>query len=184
MIHFFFRVDNEVVCRTARLMLTYALNELDSMDTCAECYLGANQNPQNYFTDVCQQPHLLIWVKMKKFPYWPAKLMSLYDNMANVRFFHEKTNARVPIVDCLMYSLDPPEATINQKETPYLRDAIQVKSLSDNVITVFYIIFSIITIDLFRRRLIFTSKTYRRGSVDSITQSPILLYIPRKFSSY
>lgn len=93
---------------------------------CAECYLKANQNLNNHFTEVCDQPHLLIWAKMKKFPYWPAKLMSTNGNVAKVRFFQEKSNANVPIVDCYIYSREPP-APATRETLAYL-NAIEVKN--------------------------------------------------------
>lgn len=110
-------------------MVIYVRNEIDNLDTCPECYYTASENPQKHFTEVCQQPHLLIWVKMREGPCWPAKLMSIYDNMAKVRFFQDKTNnVKVPIVGCLLYSRDPPdETTINQQKNSHLQCAIQVK---------------------------------------------------------
>lgn len=122
---FFASVDNEQVCKVARRLLNYVRNELDSLEMCAECYLKANQSLNHYFTDVCEQPHLLIWAKMKKFPYWPAKLMSMKGNTAKVRFFQDKSNANVPIVDCLIFTREPP-VTINQRVSLAYVNAFEV----------------------------------------------------------
>lgn len=96
--------DNLELYKAVRWLLTFARNELDSSQICADCYVNAIKKPQTFFTDVCANPHLIVWAKMKKFPHWPAKLMSINGKTANVRFFEEHTNANVSVADCYLYS--------------------------------------------------------------------------------
>lgn len=85
------------------------LNELcnrnvNSIRTCAECFENWINDPHNYFSNVCNNPHLIIYAKAEGFPYWPSKLMSINGNMANVAFFGDHTQADVPLKKCILYA--------------------------------------------------------------------------------
>lgn len=74
-----------------------------------ECFQKSSSQPgSNWFTKVCTTPHLLIWAKLGGYPYWPAKVMSVYDNVLHVRFFGEHERAFVPAKDCFLYSREDP----------------------------------------------------------------------------
>lgn len=39
--------------------------EIESVKKCAECFINAHDKPNNWFTLVCNNPHLLVWAKLK-----------------------------------------------------------------------------------------------------------------------
>lgn len=79
--------------------------EIKGLKMCTECYLNATQYPDQWFTMVCAQPHLLIKAKVgKRATRWPAKLMSISGKKVNARFFGDHTNAEISAAKCFLYS--------------------------------------------------------------------------------
>lgn len=79
------------------------------METCDECYMNASSKyGYDWFIKVCTKPHLLVWAKLSGYPYWPAKVMSVYEKVLSVQFFGEHERAFVPAKDCYLYSQEDP----------------------------------------------------------------------------
>lgn len=66
-IHFFpFELtDNYKVTRAAKSLQKVSKQEVGDIETCPECYLNANTMTDNWFTEVCARPHLILWAKLK-----------------------------------------------------------------------------------------------------------------------
>ena len=61
-------------------------------------------------------PHLLVWAKLKGFPFWPAKAMRINaEENVDVRFFGAHDRAWIPIKDVFLYSEEPPQKASNKK---------------------------------------------------------------------
>ncbi|KAJ0181329.1 hypothetical protein K1T71_003414 [Dendrolimus kikuchii] len=89
----------------ARALVRSCRAEMGEIETCPECYAAAHARKPTWFTDVCSTPHILLWAKLKGFPYWPAKGMSVNNNgLVDVRFFGAHDRAWVPHKDCFLYS--------------------------------------------------------------------------------
>lgn len=92
-----------------RYLQKFCKDEIFNIETCAECFVKSNSNNGiGWFTKVCAKPHLLIWAKLSGYPYWPAKVMGLYDDVLSVQFFGEHERAFVPAKDCFLYSREDP----------------------------------------------------------------------------
>lgn len=50
---------------SSRMLLDYFKEEIESVKKCAQCYRNANEAPNDWFTLVCDEPHLIVWAKMK-----------------------------------------------------------------------------------------------------------------------
>lgn len=88
---------------------------MNEIENCASCYLNANTK-KDWFVEVCPKPHLLVWAKLKGFPYWPAKVMSTNpQGMVDVRFFGAHDRAWVTFKECFLYSKKCPN-TNKQKQ--------------------------------------------------------------------
>ncbi|XP_053962342.1 uncharacterized protein LOC128865927 isoform X2 [Anastrepha ludens] len=111
---------------TAKAILKVCRQEANEIDTCGECYLNANTRT-DWFVDVCAQPHLLLWAKLKGFPYWPAKAMGPGQGLShvNVRFFGEHDRAFVPVKDCFLYSDQDPNTQTGKRSARELADCIK-----------------------------------------------------------
>ncbi|XP_067615397.1 MYND-type zinc finger-containing chromatin reader Zmynd8 [Eurosta solidaginis] len=111
---------------TAKAILKVCRQETNEIDTCGECYLNANTRT-DWFVDVCSQPHLLLWAKLKGFPYWPAKAMGPGQGLShvNVRFFGEHDRAFVPVKDCFLYSEQDPNTQTGKRSARELADCIK-----------------------------------------------------------
>lgn len=71
------------------------------------------------------RPHILLWAKLKGFPFWPAKAMGVNSAaLVDVRFFGEHDRAWVPVRDCYLFSKEDP----NPPNYKYKRNSI-VESL-------------------------------------------------------
>lgn len=83
---------------------------MGEIENCPTCYLNANTK-KNWFVEVCPKPHVLLWAKLKGFPYWPAKAMSTNSQgMVDVRFFGAHDRAWVSYKECFLYSLKDPNS--------------------------------------------------------------------------
>jgi protein kinase C-binding protein 1 len=91
----------------AKSLVRQCKMEMTEIDTCPECYENANTK-KNWFVEVCSRPHILLWAKLKGFPYWPAKAMAVNASLVDVRFFGKHDKAWLPVKDCFLYSADDP----------------------------------------------------------------------------
>uniref|UniRef100_A0A182JQ06 Protein kinase C-binding protein 1 n=1 Tax=Anopheles christyi TaxID=43041 RepID=A0A182JQ06_9DIPT len=95
--------------KIARAMHKRGKQEIEEIDPCYECYVKANNNTENWFIKPCSKPHLLVWAKLKGYPYWPAKLYGVNaNNQAQVRFFGAHDRAWIPVKDCFLYAQQDP----------------------------------------------------------------------------
>ncbi|XP_049887080.1 protein kinase C-binding protein 1-like isoform X2 [Pectinophora gossypiella] len=93
----------------ARALVRSCRAEMGEIEACPECYAAAHARRPTWFTDVCSTPHVLLWAKLKGFPYWPAKGMSVGSaGLVDVRFFGAHDRAWVPARDCFLYSEKDP----------------------------------------------------------------------------
>ncbi|KAJ8733870.1 hypothetical protein PYW07_014421 [Mythimna separata] len=93
----------------ARALVRSCRAEMGEIEACPECYAAAHARRPTWFTDVCTTPHILFWAKLKGFPYWPAKGMSVNSSgLVDVRFFGAHDRAWVPAKDCFLYSEKDP----------------------------------------------------------------------------
>ncbi|XP_028164556.1 protein kinase C-binding protein 1-like isoform X3 [Ostrinia furnacalis] len=110
-------LHNSIIFNTFQSKLTAAARtlvrscrlEMGEIEACPECYAAAHARKPTWFTDVCTTPHMLLWAKLKGFPYWPAKGMSVNNSgLVDVRFFGAHDRAWVPAKDCFLYSEKDP----------------------------------------------------------------------------
>lgn len=111
----------------AKYLLKICKQETYDIDTCFECYLNANSKKENWFVEVCSKPHMVLWAKLKGFPYWPAKAMALQNaQLVDVRFFGDHDRAFVPIKDCFLYSQSDPNPPTNKYKRNTIADCVKV----------------------------------------------------------
>lgn len=108
-----------------KTLLKVIKQEMFDIDTCAECYLNANTKAETWFTEVCAKPHLILWAKLKGFPYWPAKAMTVNVNVVDVRFFGDHDRAFVPVKDCFLYSRQDPNPPTNKFKRNTIADCVK-----------------------------------------------------------
>lgn len=114
--------------RAAKALQKVSKQEVGDIETCAECYLNANTMTDNWFTEVCAKPHLILWAKLKGFPYWPAKAMSINSTLVDVRFFGEHDRANIPSKDCFLYSREDPNPPTNKYKRNTIADCVKVSA--------------------------------------------------------
>ncbi|EDV30374.2 uncharacterized protein Dana_GF22978, isoform B [Drosophila ananassae] len=110
--------------QASKAVVKVCRQEANEIDTCPECYLNANSSDE-WFVKVCRQPHLLLWAKLKGFPYWPAKAMgSTNPSLVNVRFFGKHDRAFVPVKDCFLYSAQNPNTQTSRRSARDLAECV------------------------------------------------------------
>ncbi|XP_031639284.1 protein kinase C-binding protein 1-like [Contarinia nasturtii] len=95
---------NDVRTEMAALLGNNFKEEIDSLQSCFECYMNALNHPNDWFTMVCEEPHLIVWSKVRGYPYWPGKIMCVDVNDIYVNFFGEHENVIVSSEKCFLYS--------------------------------------------------------------------------------
>lgn len=123
----FAHADNYKLMGAAKSLLKVCKQEMYDIETCAECYLNANTMVDNWFTEVCAKPHLVLWAKLKGFPYWPAKAMTINAQVVDVRFFGDHDRAFVPAKDCYLYSRQDPNPPTNKYKRNTIADCVKVR---------------------------------------------------------
>ncbi|XP_039295726.1 uncharacterized protein LOC111062131 isoform X3 [Nilaparvata lugens] len=119
-------LHNSVVFNTFQSKLTHLAKtlvkickqELDEIETCPECYLNAHTRSDTWFVEACKRPHLLVWAKLKGFPFWPGKVVKTNaDNSVDVRFFGAHDRAWIPVKNVYLFSkLNPCSAKHKSKK--------------------------------------------------------------------
>lgn len=111
--------------QASKAVVKVCRQEANEIDTCPECYLNANSSDE-WFVKVCTHPHLLLWAKLKGFPYWPAKAMGSGPNaVVNVRFFGKHDRANVPVKDCFLYCAQDPNTQTSRRSARDLAECIR-----------------------------------------------------------
>lgn len=67
--------DNDDNQHIADLLKDMVHDEIDGLRKCADCYANAHAHPENWFTMVCNEPHIIAWAKFQGCNYWPVKVM-------------------------------------------------------------------------------------------------------------
>ncbi|KAH9383278.1 hypothetical protein HPB48_024398 [Haemaphysalis longicornis] len=113
---------NHKLTMSAKVLMKVCKQEMEDIEVCPDCYKNANTQ-ESWFTEPCRRPHLLVWAKLKGFPYWPAKVMRLQDGNVDCRFFGAHDRAWVPMNQCFLLSKESPTDTKNRKKG--LQNAIE-----------------------------------------------------------
>ncbi|RZF38322.1 hypothetical protein LSTR_LSTR012109 [Laodelphax striatellus] len=104
----------------AKVLVKICKQELDEIETCPECYLNAHTRKDSWFIEACKRPHILVWAKLKGFPFWPAKAMKTNaDNLVDVRFFGAHDRAWIPIKFVYLYSKLNPGSAKNKRKSQF-----------------------------------------------------------------
>lgn len=106
----------EDLCRT----------EMYDIEMCSECFDRSNLPNHDWFTEVCDPPHLLVWARMRGFPYWPAKVLGIAsDTKIDVRFFGDHSRTNMSPVDCFLFS-ENPNTNLREEDTEALDECLKV----------------------------------------------------------
>ncbi|XP_054270059.1 MYND-type zinc finger-containing chromatin reader ZMYND8 isoform X3 [Macrosteles quadrilineatus] len=126
---------------TARALVKLCRQEMQHIENCPDCYLNSHtRSSDSWFTEACRRPHILVWAKLKGFPFWPAKVMSVNtgnaNNQVDVRFFGAHDRAWIPLNQCYLYSKLSPTPTTNNKNKRTLEECLKeleyhIKKLRD-----------------------------------------------------
>uniref|UniRef100_A0A182TXC6 Protein kinase C-binding protein 1 n=1 Tax=Anopheles melas TaxID=34690 RepID=A0A182TXC6_9DIPT len=118
--------------KIARTMFKRGKQEMEEMEPCQECYIKANtKSDTNWFIEPCSKPHLLLWAKLKGYPYWPAKLYGTNANhQAHVRFFGDHDRAWLPVKDCYLYAKrnpNPQKVVMKSKQITFAKSIADIE---------------------------------------------------------
>lgn len=125
--------DNKPIFNDIQKKVGHVLNicesEIKEIILCGDCYLNREKD-EGFFTRLCTKPHLILWVKFKQFPYWPAKLIKVKNGRSplEVYFFGEHTTASVSCQNVLLYTeTNPNEEIVSNQQKIELEAAIDVR---------------------------------------------------------
>ncbi|KAF5298466.1 hypothetical protein FQR65_LT01245 [Abscondita terminalis] len=117
----------------AKSILKICKQEMNEIENCATCYLNANTKKKTWFIEVCPKPHVLVWAKLKGFPYWPAKAMRTNQGgMVDVRFFGAHDRAWIHHKECFLFSLKDPNSN-KQKKNDIIESVKELQAHVENL---------------------------------------------------
>lgn len=100
--------DDKTNVHITELLKNVIKQEIDGLRKCGDCYANAHADQANWFTMVCNEPHIVAWATLKGCSFWPVKIMSANGRKLSVRFFGDHTHADVPAAKCYLFSEDSP----------------------------------------------------------------------------
>lgn len=95
----------------ARQLEKWCVLEMYNIEMCSQCF-GRAIDSSDWFTEVCDPPHLMVWAKVAGYPWWPAKLIGIASNRLDVRFFGDYEMATVSAQECYLYPSKNPNRQI------------------------------------------------------------------------
>lgn len=112
----------------ARQLEKWCSKEMYDLEMCGQCF-GRAIDSDDWFTEMCDPPHLLVWAKVAGYPWWPAKLIGIMTsaNRLDVRFFGDHDMATVVAQDCLLYPSANPNKRPDENFENQFRESVKVK---------------------------------------------------------
>lgn len=122
----------------AKRMEELCAKEMYDIQICDECFLRSNEGEfegdngnknaeKDWFIEVCNPPHLLVWAKIAGYPFWPAKVISqISQNLVDVRFFGEHEMSQVEPSNCFLFSWENPNRSVAPKTKRKIERSLKV----------------------------------------------------------
>lgn len=113
----------------ARQLETWCAKEMYDIEICGQCFVRA-MDLSDWFTEVCDPPHLMVWAKLAGYPYWPAKVIGITSssNRIDVRFFGDHDMANVSAQDCFLYPSKNPNRRLDEHGNHDVKRAEKVRA--------------------------------------------------------
>lgn len=118
------------------------------MKNCENCFEHFHSSPSNWLVKPCDFPHLVLWVDVtnydfwpadKGFKYWPAKALAVDDSGISVVFFGHHQFSTVTTNDCYLFSSESSyfsSSTSDPKDIAIALEVIHFKSKIFRIFTV------------------------------------------------
>lgn len=112
----------------ARQLETWCGKEMYDIEICGQCFIRA-MDLTDWFTEVCDPPHLLVWAKLAGYPFWPAKVIGITStaNRLDVRFFGDHDMANVSAQECFLYPSHNPNRRLDAETEQEIKSAEKVR---------------------------------------------------------
>ncbi|XP_049950949.1 microtubule-associated protein futsch isoform X2 [Schistocerca serialis cubense] len=110
-----FNTQHTKLTSSAKYILKVCKQEMAEIEICPDCYYNANTLKDTWFIEACRKPHILVWAKLKGYPFWPGKVLRVHDENADVRFFGAHDRAWVSVQCCYLYSKEMPAPVKSRK---------------------------------------------------------------------
>lgn len=112
---FLFSDDKEDVLTQANAFQKACFDEVFYLNTCRDCFKNSNERA-DWFTTVCQTPHLLVWAKTEQLPYWPAKVFTVKGNLIGVRYFGNHERSFIPQNNIYLFTRKSPNQSMSSED--------------------------------------------------------------------
>ncbi|XP_067118845.1 MYND-type zinc finger-containing chromatin reader ZMYND8-like isoform X1 [Centruroides vittatus] len=103
-----FNGHNHQLTNSAKNLVKLCKYEMEEIEICPDCYLHSCMHREHWFCEPCRKPHIVVWAKLKGFPFWPAKVMRIINGNVDTRFFGAHDRAWVPVNQCYLLSKEMP----------------------------------------------------------------------------
>lgn len=131
-------VEHHKFTSAAAKLQAFCSKELKFMNNCENCFENFYKNPGEWLFKACDYPHLVLWVDItnydfwpadKGFKYWPAKALAVDESGIAIVFFGHHQFATVSTNDCYLYSSPSSYFSNMTTDRKDIATAIEVMSL-------------------------------------------------------
>lgn len=122
----FVDLDDSKMARITKDLQRFCEREMYDIEICADCFRNANEY-DDWFAQMCDRPHLLVWAKIRGSPFWPAKALAMKKNHVDVRFFGERKYSFLPVDNVRLFSEVNPNESMTQANRKRLDTCMEVR---------------------------------------------------------
>lgn len=125
----FFFIENLVPLRKlkdwAASLVSHCADNISLFESCSKCFINKSQNPENWFIDVCDSRHTVVWAKVQQ-SYWPAKVLKQEEKWITVQFFDGYEINKIIHKNIINYSDDDPNEAMAEEDIHRLKNSLEV----------------------------------------------------------
>lgn len=103
----------------------YCADNTRLIEACSKCFINKSKDPINWFTDVCDSRHRVVWAKIQQF-YWPAKVLKEENKLFTVQFFNGYAINEIFHQNIINYSDDDPNEVMPEEDIHCLKNSLEV----------------------------------------------------------
>ncbi|RWS25355.1 zinc finger and mynd domain-containing protein-like protein [Leptotrombidium deliense] len=125
------KVNDKGSLSAYRKLHEIATREIDDFQRCFDCFNSRHRYDefrQLWICNVCTVPHLLVYAKLAKYPFWPAKVLANKKNSDEIlcRFFGSQNESWISVKNCYLLSDAYPD-DVEPKDKRYLKAKEEVQ---------------------------------------------------------
>lgn len=97
------------------------------LELCSKCFVNKSKDPNNWFTDICESRHRVVWAKVN--PYWPAKVLKEEVKWITIIYFDDNEINTISPKNIIDYSDNNPNDAMGEEDIQRLDNTLKVSDI-------------------------------------------------------